>query len=244
MNWLHLLLASSGIIGPQGAGDPARSILARLVQTGTTTLPTTPTAVAEPFVTPVVVPTLPPAGQLNGNPLSLDHLTSAAQPPLGPFGIGFALLGLILLAGGLYYYFVVKDRWKRSHALKYQTANFWSIVGITLGGLTLLFTLFRLLNFGGLNARFWFYLLGLVVLLAGAYAAYFFTQSYPKQLAAYAKRQGGTRGGKATVRTRTPAGTTRTPAAPGETAAPIVPKGDPGNPRGTSPRGDRRRTKR
>jgi hypothetical protein len=239
MNWFDLL-ATGSVIG------------STLVQTATTAITTTATAgvaatptEVELASTPVVVPTLPPAGTLQGNPFSGDFLTQAANPPLGPFGAAFALLSLIVLAAGIYIYFVLKNRWRRSHSLNYRTANFWGIAAIGIGALSVLFVLFRLLNFDGLNARFWLYLLLLVMIGFAAYAAFFFTQQYPKQLATWSKKQ-GPKAIKATTRARTPAarssgGSASTPATP---AAPPKPAGNPGNPRGTSPRRDSRRTRR
>lgn len=243
MNWLDLL-ATSSVIG------------ASLVQTGTTTITATATGGAatptevELATTPVVVPTLPPAGTLQGNPFSGDFLTQAANPPLGPFGVAFALLSLIVLGAGIYLYFVLKNRWRRTQSLNYRLANFWGIALIAVGALSVLFVLFRLLNLAGLNLRFWLYLMLLVMIALGLYAAYFFTQQYPKQRAAWAKKQ-GSRTMKATTRTRT-APQTRAGAASSRASAPDAatpaaaprPAGDPGNPRGTSPRRDRRRAKR
>lgn len=242
MNWFDLL-ATSSVIG------------ASLVQTGTTTITATATGGAatptevELATTPVVVPTLPPAGTLQGNPFAGDFLTQAANPPLGPFGVAFALLSLIVLGAGIYLYFVLKNCWRRVHSLNYRTANFWGITLLAVGGLSVLFVLFRLLNLAGLNARFWLYLMLLVMIGFGLYAAYFFTQQYPKQRAAWAKQ--GPRAIKATARTRTApptrAGAASSRAAASDAATPTPapkPAGDPGNPRGTSPRRDRRRAKR
>ncbi len=241
MIWLDLLTKSSVIVST-------------LVQTGTVTSGITTTATvggaATPTevdlaTTPVVVPTLPPAGTLQGNPFSGDFLTQAANPPLGPYGTAFALLSLIVLGVGLYVLFGLRNRWRRSHSLNYRTANFWGITATALGAAGLLFVLFRVINLDGLNLRFWLYLLLVVMLGFGIYAAYFFTQVYPKQLAAWNKKQ-SPRAIKATTRARTAAPTRAggggtTPATP---AGPPKPAGDPGNPRGTSPRGERRRTKR
>jgi hypothetical protein len=243
MNWLDLL-ATSSVIG------------ASLVQTGTTTITATATGGAatptevELASTPVVVPTLPPAGTLQGNPFSGEFLTQAANPPLGPFGVAFALLSLIVLGAGIYIYFVLKNRWRRTNSLNYRTANFWGIAAMAIGALSVLFVLFRLINLNGLNLRFWLYLMLLVILGFAAYAAFFFTQQYPKQLAAWTKRQ-SPRTIKATARARTAAPTRSgpksgsAPAAGSDTpAAPPKPAGSPGNPRGTSPRRESRRTRR
>ncbi len=241
MIWLDLLTKSSVIVST-------------LVQTGTVTSGITTTATvggaATPTevdlaTTPVVVPTLPPAGTLQGNPFSGDFLTQAANPPLGLYGTAFTLLSLIVLGVGLYVLFGLRNRWRRAHSLNYRTANFWGITATALGAAGLLFVLFRVINLDGLNLRFWLYLLLVVMLGFGIYAAYFFTQVYPKQLAAWTKKQ-NPRTIKATTRARTAAptraaGSGTTPATP---AGPPKPAGDPGNPRGTSPRGDRRRTKR
>jgi hypothetical protein len=210
--------------------------------TDTTISALTPTV---PATTPVIVPTVPPvAPPPAANPLSPDYLTAAASPPLGPFGLAFLVLGLVILGAGLYYYFVVKNRWKRSNALKYRTTNFWSLSAIILGVASLLFVLFRVLNVGGLNIHLWLYLLTLVILGFGLYGAYFFTQVYPKQLAAQSKRVGA-KGGKPAPRTSRPVATPRGSGrgAPPAEAAPAD-KGPSGNPRGTSPRGERRREKR
>lgn len=241
MIWLDLL-------------DKSSVIVSTLVQTGTVTSGITATATvggaATPTevdlaTTPVVVPTLPPAGTLQGNPFSGDFLTQAANPPLGPYGTAFTLLSIIVLGVGLYVLFGLRNRWRRSHSLNYRTANFWGITATALGAVGLLFVLFRVINLDGLNLRFWLYLLLVVMLGFGIYAAYFFTQVYPKQLAAWTKKQ-SPRTIKATTRARTAAptraaGSSATPTTP---AAPPKPAGTPGNPRGTSPRGERRRAKR
>jgi hypothetical protein len=116
--------------------------------------------------------------------------------------------------------------------------------------LSVLFVLFRLINLDGLNLRFWLYLMLLVMIGLGLYAAYFFTQQYPKQRAAWAKKQ-SPRAIKATARTRTApptrAGAASSRGSTPDTVTPAAapkPAGDPGNPRGTSPRRDRRRAKR
>lgn len=243
MNWFDLLLNTGSVIGSTLV--QTATVATGVMATATSSVAATPTEV-ELASTPVVVPTLPPAGTLQGNPFSGDFLTQAANPPLGPFGVAFVLLSLIVLGAGLYSYFVLKNRWRRAHSLNYRTANFWGITAIALGAAGLLFVLFRILNLGGLNLRFWLYLLTLVMLGFGLYAAYFFTQLYPKQLAAWTKKQ-SPRTIKATTRTRTApptraAGSAK-PAAPATPDA-ARPASNPGNPRGTSPRGDRRRTKR
>lgn len=245
MNWFDLLLNTGSVIGSTLV--QTATVATGVTATATSGVVITPTDV-ELASTPVVVPTLPPAGTLQGNPFSGDFLTQAANPPLGPFGVAFALLSLIVLGAGVYIYFVLKSRYQRSHSLNYRTANFWGITAMALGGVGVLFVLFRLLNIGGLNARFWLYLLLVVMLGFAIYAAYFFTQLYPKQLAAWTKKQ-SPRSIKATTRTRTAAPTraaagSSKPTAAATPDAPPRPAGNPGNPRGTSPRGDRRRTKR
>jgi hypothetical protein len=241
MNWFDLL-ATGGVIG----STLVQTATAAITTTATTGVAATPTE-ADLVSTPVVVPTLPPAGTLQGNPFSGDFLTQAANPPLGPFGVAFALLSLIVLGAGIYIYFVLKNRWRRAHSLNYRTANFWGIAAIGLGAVSVLFVLFRLLNLDGLNARFWFYLLLLIMIGFAVYAAYFFTQQYPRQVAAWSKKQ-GPKAIKATARARTPAAaraaggsSASTPATPD---TPPKPAGSPGNPRGTSPRRESRRTRR
>jgi hypothetical protein len=238
MNGLNLLTLSSVLLGPPGQADTTPTAAATAPAT---TVTTTLTSVVEPTTTPLVVtpPTVVPAatgGTAQAAPL--DYLTQAAVPALGPFSIGFLLLSLIVLGAGLYFFFVGKNRWQRVHSLNYRTANTWSIYAMVLGGLGLLFVLFRVIELGGLNIRLWLYLLLLVMLGFAAYGAYYFFVQYPKLAAAFNKRQGG-RAVKATARARTSTGTTGD--AP---TTPAVPKGNPGNPRGTSPRGERRRTKR
>jgi hypothetical protein len=242
MNWLNLLTLSSVLQGPVVQAETTPTTAATTVVTATATLTTT----ADPTITPLVVTpppvaTPPVAGTLQGNPFSGDFLTRAADPPLGPFSIGFLLLSLILLGAGLYFYFVGKERWRRTQPLRFRVANTWSIFGMVLGALGLLFILFRVLNVTGLNIHLWLYLMGLVLIGFAAYAAYYFLVRYPRLVAAAGKRQGGARGAvRATARARggAPAATGGADAGP----AP-APKGSPGNPRGTSARGERRRAK-
>ena len=241
MNWLSLLNLSSVVQGPLAQADTTPT-----AATGAVTATVTLTTTADPTITPLVV-TPPPvevppvAGTLTDNPFSGDFLTRAADPPLGPFSIGFLILSLILLGAGIYFYFVGKERWRRTQPLRFRVANTWSLFALILGVLGVLFILFRVLNVPGLNIHLWLYLLSLVLLGFGAYAAYYFFVQYPKLVAAAGKRQGGSRAVRATTRTRG-AGSS----APGDAAATQAPapKGSAGNPRGTSARGERRRTKK
>ena len=214
------------------------TIQAAQVVTGTATIagPTPPqaTATAEIATTPVAPPaTIPPAPA--PNPLSADYLGQAAQAGLGIFSTLFLLLSAILLGGGAYYYFVGKKRWYRVHKLNYRLANFWSLAAMSLGGLGVLFTLFRVLGIEGLNLRFWLYLLLLVMIGFAIYAAIYFRGRYPGELAAFNKAN----------RARPPQQRARAAAPrPAAASAPVRPPGSAGNPRGTSARGERRREKK
>src|SRR4051812_23947692 len=167
MNWVNLLTLSSVLQGPgsQAAGTPtvaatpAATTAATTAATAAATVATTATATltggAAPTITSVVV-TPPPiatavAAPPAANPLSGDFLTSVANPPLGPFSIGFLLLGLILLGAGIYFFFVEKARWQRSNPLRYRATNTWSLFALILGLVSVLFVLLRVLGVPGLN---------------------------------------------------------------------------------------------
>jgi hypothetical protein len=132
---------------------------------------------------------------------------------------------------------VGKNRWRRVHKLNYRLANTWSVIAMSLGGLGVLFVLFRLLAIEGLNLRFWLYLILLAMIGFAIYAAYYFRTRYPAELAKFSKTQKG-RTAAAPARARPQA--TR----PANPATPVRPAGDPGNPRRTSQRGERRREKK
>ena len=184
-----------------------------------------------------------PAGQA-GASFSLDYLTQAAQSGIGILSGLFTLLSLILLLGGAYYYFVGRSRW-RLHRLNFRLAGFWSLVATVLGGLGVLFALFRVLGIEGLNARFWFYLLLLAWIGYGIYAAYYFRMRYPAELAKYLAtlkpRKAATLAGGGAARAAAPR--SGRAAAPDSTTV-VRPTGSAGNPRGTSVRGERRREKK
>lgn len=201
-----------------------------LPNTGVVAQEITPTVTSEiaATTTPVVLPTLPPPGQLS-NPLSGDFLGAEAQTDFGPFSTFFLILGAVALIAGIYFYFVGKNRWRNTHRLNFRLANTWSVIAMALGAAAVAFVLFRLFDVDGLNLRFWLYLIGLVWAVFLGYAIYYFGARYRADLARFARSQ----------RTRQPA---RTAAA--ATALPERPKGTPGNPRGTSTRGERRRTRR
>jgi hypothetical protein len=199
-------------------------------------------------VTPTVAPTreslLTPAGDINSvpqgqvaNPFSGDYLTQAAQATPGLFSGLFLALSLALLGAGLYYYFVGKNQWRRVHKLNYQLANTWSVIAMSLGGLGVLFMIFRFAGIEGLNMRFWAYLLLLVMVGFAGYALYYFRMVYPPKLAEYNK----THKGKPVTTARV-----ATPRATGAVSAEdaLREAGSAGNPRGTSARGARRREKR
>jgi len=187
-------------------------------------------------------PAAPPAGTENipasqaANPFSVDYLMQAAQPDMGLFSTLFLLLSAILLGGGLYYYFVGKNRWRRVHKLNYRLANTWSVIAMSLGGLGVLFVLFRILAIEGLNLRFWLYLILLAMIGFAIYAAYYFRTRYPAELAKISKTQKG--------RVAAPARARPQAARPANPATPARPVGSAGNPRGTSQRGERRREKK
>ena len=218
-------------------------IQARLAVTDTVVAPT-PTLGS--VLTSVAPSSQIPAGQ-PGNPFSLDYLTQAAQSSIGILSGLFALLSLALLLGGGYYYFVGRNRW-RLHRLNFRLAGFWSLVATVLGGLGVLFTVFRLLGIDGLNARFWFYLLLVVALGFAIYAAYYFRLRYPAELAKYMatlkpRKAASLAGGAArsAARSATPRSGR---AVPPDSTTVVRPTGSAGNPRGTSERGERRREKK
>ena len=241
------LLPAMGRLFNTGAGPvsdvPAIQAAQAVTATATTGSAVTPTVAATATAGSAVTPTAAvPAGTGNipaapaANPFSVDYLTQAAQPGLGLFSTLFLLLSAILLGAGLYYYFVGKNRWRRVHKLNYRLANTWSVIGMSLGGLGVLFVLFRILGIEGLNMRFWLYLLLLVMIGFAIYAAYYFRTRYPAELAKFSKTQKGRTAAPARARTQAPR--TANP------AAPVRPTGTPGNPRGTSQRGERRREKK
>jgi hypothetical protein len=222
------LLPAIGRLFNMGAGPVSDVPAIQAAQAVTTT------ATAGSAVPPAGTENIP-AGQAT-NPFSVDYLTQAAQPDMGLFSTLFLLLSAILLGGGLYYYFVGKNRWRRVHKLHYRLANTWSVIAMSLGGLGVLFVLFRILAIEGLNLRFWLYLILLAMIGFAIYAAYYFRTRYPAELAKISKSQKG--------RAATPARARPQAARPANPATPARPVGSPGNPRGTSQRGERRREKK
>ncbi len=217
-------------------------------QAVTQTVTTAPTRAS--VLTSIVPSSQIPAGQAGGNPLSLDYLTQAAQSGIGVLSGIFALLSLIALLGGGYYYLVGKNRW-RGHRLNFRLANFWSLVVAGLGLAGVLFMIFRVVGIEGLNARFWLYLLLLVALGFVVYAAFYFRMRYPAELAKYLttlkpRKAAALAAGAPPARPATApraARGTAAPSAPDSTTV-VRPSGSAGNPRGTSARGERRREKK
>ena len=228
------LLPAMGRLFNTGAG-PVSDVPAIQAAQAVTATATTGSAVKPTAAVPAGTENIPAAPA--ANPFSVDYLTQAAQPGLGLFSTLFLLLSAIVLGAGLYYYFVGKNRWRRVHKLNYRLANTWSVIGMSLGGLGVLFVLFRILGIEGLNMRFWLYLLLLVMIGFAIYGAYYFRTRYPAELAKFSKTQKG-RSAATPARTRTQAPRAANP------AAPVRPAGTPGNPRGTSQRGERRREKK
>ncbi|HMA35930.1 MAG TPA: hypothetical protein VKY74_15815 [Chloroflexia bacterium] len=211
------------------------SIRAAQAVTGTIAAPSPTRAVV---LSPTAGATPVPAGAIDlARIASGDYLGQVGQVGVGPFSALFALMSAALLAAGLYFFFIGKNRWHRVHKLNYQVANFWSVAGMSLGLLGVLFVIFRLAGVDGLDNRFWFYLIFLIWLGFAAYAVYYFRLVYPGKLAAYSK----------TLKPRSP-GATRARAQAARPAAdgtpPARPVGSPGNPRGSSARGERRREKK
>ncbi len=234
-----LLLPQMGRLLADGAPIQARQAVSETVVAPTPTLGSVLTSVAPSSQIP--------AGQPGGNPLSIDYLTQAAQSDLGILSGLFALLSLALLLGGAYYYFVGRKRW-RLHRLNFRLAARWSLIAAILGGLGVLFTLFRVLSIDGLNARFWFYLLLLVWIGFAVYAAYYFRLRYPAELAKYMAtlkpRKAATLAGGAARPAARSAAPHSGRTAPADSTTVVRPTGSAGNPRGTSPRGERRREKK
>jgi hypothetical protein len=259
MNW-HTLLDLSSVIQATVVATGTATIQATAAATtaATAAVTTAATAVAgavtatagvqiTPSETAVIVtpPTVVPTTATPPGPFSGDYFSQPADPAIGLASGAFLILSLILLGGGLYFYFLGKERWRKTHTLNYRTANLWSIISSAVGILGVLFVLFRFA--GVLNERYWLYIILVVMLAVAIYAVYYFTRSYPKQLAAWTKRQ-APKGSKATARVRTastaPAARQGAKTPPPDDNGPTRPPGSPGNPRGTSPRGERRRAKR
>ncbi|MGI8588783.1 MAG: hypothetical protein ACR2M0_14015 [Chloroflexia bacterium] len=199
-----------------------------------TTSPFTLTGTLSPTLVP---PTAAPAPVIPAPTTSVgDYLGQAAQSDLGDLSIAFLIVSIIMLGVGAYFYFVGKRRWHRVHKLNYRLANFWSLTAMLLGAVGVVFVLLRMLHVDGLNARIWLYLVLLVWLGFGIYAAYYFRARYPQELARYNK----------TLKPRGAARSGARPARPTGAAAPTPerPGGTAGNPRGSSPRGERRREKK
>jgi hypothetical protein len=234
-------------IQPRQAVTGTVTIAPTQAVTGTVTVAAAPTR--ESVLTSVAPSSAVPPGTPGVNPFTTDYMFAPANPAIGIFSGLFAILCLALLGVGAYFYFVGNRRW-RVHKLHRKIAQFWSAVVMGLGGVGVLFTLFRQFNIEGLNDHFWFYLLLLVMIGFGIYAASYFRMLYPKELADYLSKQprkaGGARAGAVATPKATPPRTARpaTPTTPSPTARPERPPGTPGNPRGTSTRGERRREKK
>ncbi len=227
------LTAPGGVAATAAGTITATTPPAAGTVTATTTL-TTPAGTATPLIAPQ--PTAIPAAPPPANPLSLDYLTQAAPAALGLFSGLFLILSLAVLAGGAYVYFMWRNRWRRANKLNYKVAGQWGTIAMSLGAAGIIFVLFRLMGLDGLNARFWLYLVLLIMIGFAIYAIYFFRVQYPARLAAYNQTR--------KVRTPTRAPAARTSQARPASPAPTREPGAPGNPRGTSTRGERRRTKK
>lgn len=201
-----------------------------------TTSPFTLTGTLSPTLVPTVAAPVPPVAPPTPTTSVGDYLGQAAQSDLGDLSIAFLIVSIIMLGVGAYFYFVGKRRWHRVHKLNYRLANFWSLVAMLLGAVGVVFVVLRMLHVDGLNARIWLYLVLLVWLGFGIYAAYYFRARYPQDLAKH-------------NRTLKPRGAARPGARPAKpsgaaASAPERPGGTAGNPRGSSPRGERRREKK
>jgi len=158
-----------------------------------------------PISQPTPVPIISPEPSLQWNPLDWGFLTSAPNPPMGPFAYGMLALMLATLGAGGYFYFVKRPEWKRTNSVLHRAANRFAQPAIWLGVVGLLFILFRVVQFDFFNLRIWLYLWLLALVGLGIWFYLWYRNRYPKEIAKFTKvqRQKQYMSGSGKVSTRT-----------------------------------------
>lgn len=151
------------------------------------------TATTVPANTPVPLPTAATSsGNLQLNPLNWNFLTSAAPDGLGafgPFAWIYLVLMLALLGAGAYFYFIKRTEWKRTNTVYRRAAERFAPPAMWLGGITILFMLFRVIHLDGLNIRLWLYLCFLALIALAVWFYYWYSRRMPGELAKFQKTQ-------------------------------------------------------
>lgn len=220
------------------------SIAAQSATTATVTVSATQAATSTTTAqsTPVPLSTATPPGSLRLNPLDWNFLTSPAsiEPSLGalgPFAWAFVVFMLALLGISGYFYYIKRNEWKRTNPVLRRAANRFAPPGMWIGGLGILFAIFRVVALPFFNLRFWLYLFIIAVIALAAWIIYWYRDSYPGEMAKFQKTQRARQymptAKKGSVRTQPAAGNRPVrPAAPqgaaGRVSSPAA--GAPGTP--------------
>jgi hypothetical protein len=197
---------------PAGTSTIAESTATSAIVEGSPTAPqedSTPTSVPEGTETspgaivtatatftgtqtiPPPVETAVPQTSLYGNFLDPAFLFSAPPPdiPMGPLAWAYFAVMLGLLGASIYVYMIRRPGWKGTNTVHYRAANTWGQAGLWMGGLGLIFLLFRVIRLDFFNLRFWLYLWMLIALVAAGWFFYWYRTTYPKEMAKYRKVQ-------------------------------------------------------
>ena len=170
------------------------TVTATSVVTGSGTLTATATTTnTTPVATPIPLPTVGPQANLQINPFDWNFLTSAPGPDdpnkVGPFGIAYLVLMVGLIAAAIYFLRFKRPQWKTTNPVLFRAVNRFAPYALWIGGLGILFLLFRVVSLDFFNKRFWLYLDFLAALALGGWIFYWFRTSYPKEMAKLQKTQ-------------------------------------------------------
>ena len=179
--------------------SPAGAFFSVAAQSATTTTATVSATQAATSTTtaqntPVPLSTATPPGSLRLNPLDWNFLTSPAsiEPSLGalgPFAWAFVVFMLALLGVSGYFYYIKRNEWKRTNPVLRRAANRFAPPGMWIGGLGILFAIFRVVALPFFNLRFWLYLFIIAVIALAAWIIYWYRDSYPGEMAKFQKTQ-------------------------------------------------------
>jgi hypothetical protein len=104
------------------------------------------------------------------------------QPDLefGGVSVATGLFWLALVAAGVY----LLTRWRESNPARLRFGRQFAIVATVLGALGLLFLILNYVQLSPFNIRLWIYLIGFASLGYVGYAAYYYINRLPAQVAA------------------------------------------------------------
>lgn len=189
--------------------------------------------------TPVPIATAAPQASLQINPFDWRFLTGVPSPAMGPFAWLFLLLMIALLAAGVYFSLVKRPQWKGTNPVLYKAVNRFGQPALWIGGIGIVFLLFRIISLDPFNLRIWLYLITLAAIALIAWFVYWYRTGYPKELARYQKTQKARQYMPGSAKTQA-----RPPSTPSSAASRSVAGQGPTTARPTQPQRKRKNRKR